>query len=70
VPSGRCAFGIRTGTSRGVSSRAFRVECARDLATWIRGIVHGAHGAAAAVRQLAWGACPPVDVCQHGVRLG
>ena len=50
-----CTFGIRTGTSKGVSTRGFRVECARDLASWVRGLVQATHNAVAAIREVAWG---------------
>lgn len=48
-------FGIRTGTSKGVVNRAFRVECSRDLAAWLRGLVQGTHNSVSSTREIAWG---------------
>lgn len=55
---GDCStFCIRTGTSKGVVNRVFRVECERDLASWARGLVTGTHNCVVTVREAAWGTC-------------
>uniref|UniRef100_T1J2B7 PH domain-containing protein n=1 Tax=Strigamia maritima TaxID=126957 RepID=T1J2B7_STRMM len=45
----------RTGTRHGVEVHTFRVDTHRDLATWARTLVQGAHAAALAVKEIT---CP------------
>lgn len=46
-------FGIRSGTRQGVESHVFRVETHRDVATWTRVLVQGAHAAAILVKEVS-----------------
>ncbi|KAM7282994.1 beta-1-syntrophin isoform X1 [Ixodes scapularis] len=43
---------LRLGTRQGVQSRVMRVETHRDLALWARHLVHGAHLAVAATKEV------------------
>ncbi|XP_037284735.1 syntrophin-like 1 [Rhipicephalus microplus] len=43
---------LRLGTRQGVQSRLMRVETHRDLAVWARHLVHGAHLAVAAAKEV------------------
>ena len=46
-------FGTRSGTRQGVEAHVFRVESVRDLSAWSRALVHGAHNAAALVKEVS-----------------
>ena len=46
-------FGIRSGTRQGIESHIFRVETHRDVATWTRVLVQGAHAAASLVKEVS-----------------
>lgn len=46
-------FGTRTGCRHGVESHVFRVDNQRHLSSWIRALVNGAHGAAAAAKEVS-----------------
>ncbi|XP_014786662.1 beta-1-syntrophin [Octopus bimaculoides] len=45
-------FGTRSGTRQGIDTHIFRVETQRDLASWSRALVQGAHGAAVLVKEV------------------
>ncbi|KAK2722002.1 beta-1-syntrophin-like isoform X2 [Artemia franciscana] len=47
-------FTLRTGTSRGVIQRHFRVEAGRELTNWCRAIVQGSHNAVENQREFHW----------------
>jgi len=45
-------FSTRTGTRNGVECHLFRVERTKELATWCRALVEGAHNAAALIKEI------------------
>ncbi|EEC14191.1 beta 1 syntrophin, putative, partial [Ixodes scapularis] len=51
---------LRLGTRQGVQSRVMRVETHRDLALWARHLVHGAHLAVAATKEVRFRECQHV----------
>ena len=48
-------FGTRTGSRKGVEAHMFRVETSRELATWSRSLVQGAHDAASLIKEINCG---------------
>lgn len=46
-------FSLRAGTRHGIETRLFRLDTHRDLATWAKCLVQGAHNAAAATKEIS-----------------
>lgn len=46
-------FGTRSGTRQGIEAHVFRVETQRDLSSWSRSLVQGAHTAAVLVKEVS-----------------
>ncbi len=48
----------RTGTKQGIETHVLRVETHRDLATWVKTIVHSTYDACAIIREVTCRQCP------------
>lgn len=46
------SFTTRTGTKQGIESHILRVETHRDLATWVKTVVHTTYDACALIREV------------------
>ncbi|XP_076372385.1 beta-1-syntrophin-like isoform X2 [Tachypleus tridentatus] len=58
------SFTLRIATDQGVDSRVMRVETHRDLATWVRHLVQGAHNAVLAMKEARYSCVYQGQDCQ------
>ncbi|XP_013774992.1 beta-1-syntrophin-like isoform X1 [Limulus polyphemus] len=58
------SFTLRIGTRQGVNCRVLRVETHRDLATWVRHLVQGAHNAVLAMKEARFSCVYQGNDCQ------